>query len=64
MHVTHLECSLTGEHYSADQIHNLSKANKPLCTQSWNVTGMRSTGTTPPNGSVKQSQPAFAPLDL
>lgn len=41
-----------------------AKANKPLCTQSWNVTGMRSTGTTPPNGSVKQSQPAFAPLDL
>ena len=30
MHVTHLECSLTGEHYSADQIHNLSRAGRPL----------------------------------
>ncbi len=28
--VTHLECSQTGEHYSADQIHNLSRAGKPL----------------------------------
>ncbi len=28
--VTHLECSATGEHYPADQIHNLSKAGKPL----------------------------------
>src|ERR1700752_233117 len=28
--VTHLECSYTGEHYAADQIHNLSKAGKPL----------------------------------
>jgi threonine synthase len=28
--VTHLECSQTGEHYPADQIHNLSRAGKPL----------------------------------
>jgi hypothetical protein len=28
--VTHLECSLTGERYKAGQIHNLSKAGKPL----------------------------------
>jgi threonine synthase len=28
--VTHLECSATGEHYPADQIHNLSRAGKPL----------------------------------
>ena len=28
--VTHLECSDTGEHYPADQIHNLSRAGKPL----------------------------------
>src|SRR5215475_13019343 len=27
---THLECSLEGDHYPADQIHNLSKAGKPL----------------------------------
>jgi len=28
--VTHLECSLTGERYPADQVHNLSRAGKPL----------------------------------
>ncbi|MDO9411311.1 MAG: threonine synthase [Pseudolabrys sp.] len=28
--VSHLECSMTGEHYPADQIHNLSRAGKPL----------------------------------
>jgi threonine synthase len=28
--VTHLECSETGEHYAADQVHNLSRASKPL----------------------------------
>jgi threonine synthase len=28
--VTHLECSETGEHYPADQVHNLSRAGKPL----------------------------------
>ncbi|MGH6730009.1 MAG: threonine synthase, partial [Sphingomicrobium sp.] len=30
MAVTHLECSLTGERYPADEIHNLSRAGKPL----------------------------------
>lgn len=28
--VTHLECSLTGEHYPADTLHGLSKVGKPL----------------------------------
>jgi threonine synthase len=28
--VTHLECALQGDRYPADQLHNLSKANKPL----------------------------------
>ena len=28
--VTHLECSETGEHYAADEVHNLSRAGKPL----------------------------------
>jgi len=28
--VTHLECSLTGERYAADQLHNLSRAGRPL----------------------------------
>jgi threonine synthase len=30
MNVTHLECSLTGERYQAGEIHNLSRAGKPL----------------------------------
>ena len=30
MYVTHLECSLTGERYEAGQVHNLSRAGKPL----------------------------------
>ena len=30
MNVTHLECSLTGECYEAGQVHNLSRAGKPL----------------------------------
>src|SRR5438270_13608881 len=28
--VTHLECSMVGERYEADRLHNLSKAGKPL----------------------------------
>src|SRR4051812_20031487 len=28
--VTHLECSATGERYPADELHNLSRAGKPL----------------------------------
>ena len=28
--VTHLECSLEGDRYPADELHNLSKAGKPL----------------------------------
>ena len=28
--VTHLECAYTGERYEADQVHNLSRAGKPL----------------------------------
>ncbi|MHC9419669.1 threonine synthase [Sphingomonas citri] len=28
--VTHLECSLTDERYAADQLHNLSRAGRPL----------------------------------
>ncbi|NJC06861.1 threonine synthase [Sphingomonas kaistensis] len=30
MFVTHLECSLTGENYAAGEIHNLSRAGRPL----------------------------------
>jgi len=28
--VTHLECSMTGERHDAGQLHNLSRAGKPL----------------------------------
>ena len=28
--VTHLECSMVGDRYEADKLHNLSKAGKPL----------------------------------
>src|SRR5665213_4402620 len=28
--VTHLECAMTGERHEADQVHNLSRARKPL----------------------------------
>jgi threonine synthase len=28
--VTHLECSVTGERHRADELHNLSRAGKPL----------------------------------
>ena len=30
MYVSHLECSLTGERYPAGELHNLSRAGKPL----------------------------------
>jgi threonine synthase len=38
--VTHLECSATGEHYPADQPHNLSKAGKPLLVR-YDLAGVR-----------------------
>src|SRR5271170_227722 len=28
--VTHLECAFTGERHAADEVHNLSRAGKPL----------------------------------
>ena len=38
--VTHLECAYTGEHYPADQVHNLSKAGKPLLVR-YDLEGVR-----------------------
>ena len=38
--VTHLECSLTGERYPADQLHGLSKAGKPLLVR-YDLDGVR-----------------------
>jgi threonine synthase len=38
--VTHLECSLTGEHYPADQLHGLSRAGRPLLVR-YDLDGVR-----------------------
>ena len=38
--ITHLECAYTGEHYPADQIHNLSRAGKPLIVR-YDLDGVR-----------------------
>lgn len=42
--VTHLECSLTGERYDAGQVHNLSRAGKPLLVR-YNLDAARRTLT-------------------
>src|SRR3954466_4058489 len=42
--VTHLECALHGDHYPADQIHNLSRANKPLLVR-YDLAGVKKTLT-------------------
>jgi threonine synthase len=38
--VTHLECAMTGERHEADQVHNLSRAGKPLLVR-YDLAGMR-----------------------
>jgi len=38
--VSHLECSLTGEHYPADQLHGLSRAGRPLLVR-YDLDGIR-----------------------
>ncbi len=38
--VTHLECAMTGERHEADQIHNLSRAGKPLLVR-YDLAGVR-----------------------
>jgi threonine synthase len=38
--VTHLECSATGERYGADELHNLSRAGKPLLVR-YDLAGVR-----------------------
>jgi threonine synthase len=42
--VTHLECSLTGGRYAADQLHGLSAAGKPLLVR-YDLDGVRATLT-------------------
>ena len=38
--VTHLECAMTGERHEADQVHNLSRAGKPLLVR-YDLEGIR-----------------------
>jgi threonine synthase len=38
--VTHLECAFTGERYAADEVHNLSRAGKPLLVR-YDLDGVR-----------------------
>src|SRR6188472_1238441 len=38
--VTHLECAFTGERHEADQVHNLSRAGKPLLVR-YDLEGIR-----------------------
>jgi threonine synthase len=38
--VTHLECAFTGERYPADEVHNLSRAGKPLLVR-YDLDGVR-----------------------
>jgi threonine synthase len=53
--VTHLECSATGERYSADQVHNLSAAGKPLLVR-YDLDGVR--------GALSKEALARRPEDL
>jgi threonine synthase len=42
--VTHLECSMTGERYEADQVHGLSRVGRPLLVR-YDLEGVRETLT-------------------
>ncbi len=53
--VTHLECAMTGEHYPADVLHNLSRAGKPLLVR-YDLAGVR--------GALSKAALAQRPQDL
>src|SRR3954468_849055 len=53
--VTHLECSFVGDHYSAGQLHNLSKASKPLLVR-YDLDRLA--------GSISKEQLAARPEDM
>src|SRR2546423_9295410 len=53
--VTHLECAATGETYPADQVHNLSRAGKPLLVR-YDLDGVRR--------ALSKEALARRPLDL
>src|SRR5438874_5320191 len=53
--VTHLECAYTGERYPADQVHNLSRAGKPLLVR-YDLDGVRR--------ALSKTELASRPYDL
>ncbi len=53
--VTHLECSMTGERYEADTVHNLSKAGRPLLVR-YDLDGVK--------GALTKETLAARPADL
>ena len=53
--VTHLECSLTGESYPADMLHNLSRAGRPLLVR-YDLDAVR--------GALGRSELEARPTDL
>ena len=53
--VTHLECAFTGERHDADQIHNLSRAGKPLLVR-YDLAGVRN--------ALSKDKLAARPADL
>jgi threonine synthase len=53
--VTHLECALTAERYEADQVHNLSRAGKPLLVR-YDLRGAKA--------ALSKSELATRPPDL
>jgi len=53
--VTHLECSMTGERYEADRLHNLSRAGRPLLVR-YDLDGV--------GGALSRDSLAARPTDL
>src|SRR5690606_30330692 len=53
--VTHLECSMTGERYEADKVHNLSAAGRPLLVR-YDLDGVK--------GALTKETLAARPADL
>lgn len=53
--VSHLECSLTGERYPADELHGLSRAGRPLLVR-YDLEGVR--------GALPRARLAGRPADL
>jgi threonine synthase len=53
--VTHLECSMTGERYEADQVHGLSRVGRPLLVR-YDLEGVR--------GALTREALAARPVDM